>query len=238
MLAIAVCDDELFERLRISAKIRDLAEEMRIPCSVVPFGSGKELLKSLDQFDLIFLDILMEEMDGMETARRCRELAFKKMLVFLSSSRKYVFDAYDVEAFHYLVKPVEDERLKKVLKRAAEKEKHRSQEYIVVSRERQQRKLFLDAVLYFEIRGRKIDVHEEYGIFSYYEKIGILEQQLQGKGFFRCHKSYLINLQHVDLYNRQEAILDNQEKIPIARRRYEEFCQEVLGCMRKTGGML
>ena len=79
MLSIAVCDDELLDCLSISAKIRDLMEEMQIPCSVELFRSGEELLEALGKFDLIFLDILMNGMDGMETARRCRELAFEKI---------------------------------------------------------------------------------------------------------------------------------------------------------------
>lgn len=238
MISIAVCDDELLECLNISAKIQECMEEMGIPCSIEKFQSGKALLESLGRFDLIFLDILMEGMDGMETARRCRELAYEKILVFLSSSRKYVFQAYDVEAFHYLVKPVDQEKLKNILKRATEKEREFSRDYIVISRERQKRKLFLDTVRYFEIRGRQIDVHEEKGIFTYYEQIGILEKQLEGKGFFRCHKSYLLNLKYVEGYNRQEAILDNGERIIIAKRRYEEFCQAILAYMRENGGIL
>ena len=238
MLSIAVCDDEPLECLSISAKIQAFMEKMDISCTIERFLSGKELLKAIHRFDLIFLDILMDGMDGMETARRCRKLAFEKMLVFLSSSRSYVFDAYDVEAFHYLVKPLEDEKLKTVLKRAAEREKRISRDYIIVNKERQSRKLFLDAVLYFEIRGRQIDVHEATEVFTYYGKIGALEQQLQGKNFFRCHKSYLLNLMHVEAYCRQEAVLDNGEKIIIAKRRYEEFCQEFLSYMRKNGGII
>lgn len=238
MLSIAVCDDELLECLHISAKIRELAEEMQISCSIEQFRSGKDLLKCLGRFDLIFLDILMGGMDGMETARKCRELAFEKMLVFLSSSRRYVFDAYDVEAFHYLVKPVEEEKLRSVLKRAARKEQNLTRDYLLVSKDRQTRKLFLDSVRYFEIKGRQIDVHEEQGVFTYYGRIGDLEEQLQGKGFFRCHKSYLLNLKYVEVYNRREAVLDRGERITIAKRRYESFCQEILAYMRKSGGIL
>ena len=188
--------------------------------------------------DLIFLDILMEGMDGLETARQCRELSFEKKLIFLTSSRRYVFDAYDVEAFHYLVKPVAQEKLKNVLERAVKKEMSLSSDYLVVSRERQKRKIFLESVRYFEIRGRQIDIHEEKGVFTYYEQMGILEKELEGKGFFRCHKSYLLNLNHVDSYNRQEAILDNGERVIIAKRRYEAFCQAVLANMREHGGIV
>ena len=237
MVSIAVCDDELLESLSISASIQTFMDEMQIACIIERFCSGKELLLSMGRFDIIFLDILMKGMDGMETARRCRELSFEKTLIFLSSSRSYVFDAYDVEAFHYLVKPVEDEKLKNVLKRAVERERQHSSDYMVVSRERQRRKLFLDSVRYFEIRGRQINVHEEKESFTYYEQIGNLEKKLTGKGFFRCHKSYLLNLKHVEAYNRQEAILDNGERILIAKRRYESFCKEILAYMRKNGGI-
>lgn len=238
MVSIAVCDDELLECLHISARIGTLMEEMGISCIIEQFNSGEKLIESLERFDLIFLDILMKGMDGMETARRCRELAFEKTLIFLTSSRKYVFDAYDVGAFHYLVKPVGEEKLKSVLRRAVERERDFSQDYIVVSRERQKRKLFLDSIWYFEMQGRQVDVHGEREIFTYYEKMGNLEKQLQGKGFFRCHKGYLLNLKHVEAYNRQEAVLDNGERILIAKRRYEAFCQEILAYMRKHGGIL
>ena len=123
------------------------------------------------------------------------------------------------------------------MQKAAGKAEKRPQEYIIVSRERQKRKLFLDDIFYVEIRGRVIDVHGADSIFTYYEQIGTLENMLRGKGFFRCHKSYLVNLRHVDGYSRQEAILDNGEKVMIAKRRYEEFCREILGHMRDNGGI-
>ena len=109
---------------------------------------------------------------------------------------------------------------------------------MVISKDRQSRKLFLDNVRYFEIRGRQIQVHEKGEVFTWYEQIGTLEKQLKGKGFFRCHKSYLLNLRYVEVYNRQEAVLDNGERILIARRRYEAFGQEMLAYMRKNGGIL
>ena len=134
--------------------------------------------------------------------------------------------------------PVDDRKLKRVLQKAVLKTERRSQEFIVVSRERQKRKMFLDDIYYFEIKGRMVDVHGAEDVFTYYERIGELEDKLGGKGFFRCHKSYLINLKYVDGYNRQEAILENGEKIVIAKRRYDRFVREVLVVMRKNGGII
>lgn len=238
MLSIAVCDDEVIECCRMARRIKEILEEMKLPYIIRQFGNGRELLQAPESFDIVFLDIMMHDLDGMKTAQIFREKASDKILIFVSSSREYVFEAYDVEAFQYLLKPVDDRKLKNVLQKAVFKTESRSQEFIIVSRGRQKRKLFLDDIYYFEIKGRMIDVHGVEGIFSYYEQIGELENKLRDKGFFRCHKSYLINLKYVDGYNRQEVILENGEKIKIAKRRYEEFCQTVLHAMRKNGGII
>ena len=183
------------------------------------------------------IKISVHGMDGMKTAQLFRKKVSDKILIFVSSSREYVFEAYDVEAFQYLLKPVEDRKLKSVLQKAVLKTERRSQEFIIVSSQRQKKKLFLDDIYYFEIKGRIVDAHGPEGIFTYYEQMGELENKLQDKGFFRCHKSYLVNLKYVDGYNRQEAILENGERIVIAKRRYEDFCQEVLKAMRENGGI-
>lgn len=238
MLSIAVCDDEVIECCNMARKIKEILEEMKIPCIVRQFCNGREFLQALESFDIVFLDIIMQDLDGMKTAQMFRRKASDKILVFVSSSREYVFEAYDVEAFQYLLKPVDDKKLKGVLQKAVRKTEKHSQEFIIVSRERQKKKLFLDDIYYFEIKGRVVDVHGPEGIFTYYEKIGELENKLLGKGFFRCHKSYLINLKYVDGYNRQELVLENGEKIVIAKRRYDKFVQEVLKVMRESGGTL
>ena len=238
MLSIAVCDDEAIVCCSMAGTIRKILEEMKIPCIVRQFGSGRELLQAPESFDIVFLDILMCGMDGMKTAQLIRRRTPEKILVFISSSREYVFDAYDVEAFQYLVKPVDARKLEKVLRRAVLKTKSRSQEFIIVSRERQKKKLFLDDIYYFEIKGRVVDVHGTEGIFTYYEQMGILENKLCDKGFCRCHKSFLINLKYVEGYDRQEVILENGEKIMIAKRRYEAFGQKILQFMRENGGIL
>lgn len=238
MLSIAVCDDEVIECCNMAKRIKEIMEEIKMPCIIRQFQSGGELLQTLESFDVVFLDIIMRELDGMKTAQIFRERASDKILIFVSSSREYVFEAYDVEAFQYLLKPVDDRKLKSVLQKAVLKTESRLQEFIIVSRERQKKKLFLDDIYYFEIKGRMVDAHGPEGIFTYYEQMGKLENKLQDKGFFRCHKSYLVNLKYVDRYNRQEVILENGEKVVIAKRRYEQFVREVLKTMRKNGGIL
>lgn len=238
MLSVAVCDDEMLDCCNMAKAIKDMLEEMEIPCIIRQFYNGKELLRAAESFDIIFLDIMMVGMNGMRTAQLLREKAFQNILVFVSSSREYVFDAYDVEAFYYLLKPVDMGKLKKILSRAVMKFAQDSQDFIIINKERQNKKLLLKDIVYFEIRGRVVYVHSAGGIFDYYDQISILEQSLRDKGFFRCHKSFLVNLKHVDTYNREEIILDNGEKIVIAKRRYEDFCKGILEFMKKSGGYM
>lgn len=238
MLFIAVCDDEIVECAFLAEKIREALKGMKVPCILRQFNSGEALLQAEESFDIIFLDILMEGLDGMKTAWAMRRKDSLSVLIFVSASREYVFDAYDVEAFQYLLKPIEEEKLKRVLQKAVLKRAAVSSDFIVINRERQKKKIFLRDIMYFEIRGRLIDIHKPEGILDYYGKIGMLEEELLDKGFFRCHKSYLVHLKYVAGYNRQEAILENGEKIPLSKRRYEAFCKALLCFMKKNGGIV
>ncbi len=132
------------------------------------------------------------------------------------------------EAFEYPVKPVDEQKLKRVPQRCISKTDKHSDSFIIFSKDHPARKLFPDEIRYFEIHGRLIEAHGKNPTFSWYKQTGTLEAMLSDKNFFRCHKSYLINLKYVDVYNRQEATPDNGEKILIARRRYESFCTAIL----------
>ncbi|MCM1388630.1 MAG: LytTR family DNA-binding domain-containing protein [Bacillus sp. (in: Bacteria)] len=234
MLSAAVCDDEITQCAHIAGIIGKIMDEMGISYTVRQFNSGQELLQAAEHFDIIFLDIMMYGPDGMQTARLLREQKrYRGIVVFISSSREYALEAYDVEAFHYLLKPVDEKKLAKILQKAVMQTQDSSREFMLISKERQTKKLFLDTIYYLEIRGRKTDIHTTDAVVTYYEQIGVLEKALQGKGFFRCHKSYIINLQYVTSYTRQEVILDNGERIMIAKRRYESFCKEILAYMQR-----
>lgn len=237
MLMIAVCDDEIRECLHLSRQIQTSLEQLNILHIIKQYNSGRQLLQASEEFDIIFLDIIMREMDGMQTAELFRKSFSDKILIFVSSSRQYVFDAFSVEAFEYLVKPVDDQKLRRTLLRCTAKLNRTTEDFIVISKDRQTRKLFLDEIRYFEIHGRLIEAHGKNTVFSWYEQISALETALSGKDFVRCHKSYLVHLKYVEIYDRKEVTLDNGEKILIAKRRYDSFCAAFLEYMRRSGGI-
>ena len=93
MLSIAVCDDEVIECLSMAGKIKEILKEMKIQCIIRQFYNGRELLQASESFDIVFLDIIMCDLNGMKIAQIFRKKAFDKILIFVSSSREYVFDA-------------------------------------------------------------------------------------------------------------------------------------------------
>ena len=238
MLQIAVCDDDVLECISLTDRIRRILNEMKIDCLIKKFGSGKQLADFSGSFDIIFLDIMMTGLDGIETARALREKMFDKILIFFSSSKSYVFEAYDVEAFHYLLKPIDEGKLTAVLKKALSKTDMKSGRFIIINKDREHKKLFLDDIYYFDIWGRKICAYSKNGETEFYGKICELEKKLSGDYFFRCHKSYLVNLKYVNSYNAHEITLDNGAILPVAKRRYDGFCIAYLNAVRKLGEMI
>lgn len=237
MLSIAVCDDEMLFCVKLCEAVRGILDKMEIEYTIRSFYNGRELLEAVEQFDLIFLDLMMDGLDGMNTAKILRQRAFDKLLVFVSSSQNYVWDSYDVEPFWYLLKPVSEKKLERVIRRAVSKIEQKPQEFLVIRKDREQRKVFLKDILYVEVRGRIVEIYGREWSLPYYGKMSEMEKKLQGKGFFRCHKSILVNLSQIDSYNHQEAVLMSGVRLPIARRRYESFCQAFLQDMKKRGGI-
>ena len=111
---IAIVDDERI----ICEQIKDFIQRDHRDCQIDIYLSGRALLEAKKQFDLVFLDIQMEGMNGMDTARAIRELQPDTVLIFVTGSKEYVFEAFDVSAFHYLLKPLEETKFMEVLGRA------------------------------------------------------------------------------------------------------------------------
>ena len=237
----AIIEDDLLHADLLEKYLLEWSNAKNILLEIDKYKNAESFLFEWEPglgFDVLFIDIRMQEINGMEMAKSVRKKDSGINIIFTTGITGYMEEGYEVEAMHYLLKPVDNKKLERVLQRAVIKIEKSTQEFIIASKERQTIKLFLDDIYYFEIKGRLINVHGIKDIFTYYEKIGVLEESLKDKGFFRCHKSYLINLKYVDAYNRQEAILENGEKIVISKRRYEKFCKAVLGVMIKNGGII
>lgn len=222
----------------IANQIELILKQMNVQFVLKRFFGGQELLDSEENFDIIFLDIQMPEINGMNLAKKMRSWDKQSLIIFITAFSRYVFEAYDVEAFHYLVKPIKYETLKKVLEKAVKKLDNHTEDFLIISTGRQTKKLLLRDILYIESIGRIVKIHCKDCAVETYEQIGILEEKLRDKFFFRCHKSFLVNLAFIDTFNKTEIRMENDDKIIIAKRRWEEFQKEMLSYMKMRGGIL
>ena len=233
MLKIAVCDDEPAFVEQISDRIKKYIPDGTIQC----FLSSEDLLLQGELFDIYILDIQMEKMNGIETAEKLRELDEESIIVFITGAKEYVFQAFDVAALHYLVKPVDDAKLQEVLERAKkeiEKKQDRKDRQIFIKTRNKNITLNVADILYFENEMRKIIAHTVRGEISFYSVMADMEKEA-GAGFYRCHRGYLVNLSYVAEYDMENILLSNGEKIYLSKDRYHDFVKQYMRYLRNGG---
>ncbi len=232
-MRIAICDDEK----EICNQLKKLVLKQRTDCEVFLFDSGKELLKSRQRYSVILMDIQMEGMSGIETAKALRMKDENAVLIFVTALKEYVFEAFDVSAFHYLLKPVSGEKFCKVFEsacREAEKREQEAEEQIFFRTRTRSFTLLKRDILYVESRGRKVDIHTVKDCVTVYATMNGLQEQL-GDNFYRCHRGYLVNLAHVAEYEPDKILLGGGETVFMARDKYGEFVKAYMRFLERGG---
>ena len=236
MIKFAICDDEPLMAQALAGHLADYMKEKSMTAySVSNFSDGRTLLESAGSFDVIFLDIQMEQPDGMETARLLRRRGDYSLLVFVTVLKELVFDAFQVEAYDYLLKPLDSARFKQTMNRVLRSLEQRTAEDIVIQRGTGCEVVLLSDIVYCEVLGRKIYLHKSDGTVSdYYDKLEDLERRVDGR-FFKCHRSYLVNLDYVRGCQDGQVLLFQGERIPASRLRERELMQALLRYMKERG---
>jgi len=241
MIRIAICDDEAPTRAYLASLIR--AQDC--PCEVVEYASAGDCLADHRGIDLLFLDIELNATgpDGMALARQIREQSAvtQPVIIFVTGYERYVFDAFDVGAFQYLLKPVDEEKFAQVFARAVEQiEAGRVQPQLSHALTLQSagtsRTVPLDSIYYIESSNHKVVLRLKDGEFSCYAKIRDLEAEL-GDQFCRVHKGYLVNLAYVEGYSKTELTLTSGEKLLISKYKYQDFVKAYLRFVKRGAGL-
>ena len=196
------------------------------------FLSGEKLLNDEGQIDILFLDIQMKGMDGLETARKLRAGQFRGFLIFITVLKEMVFQSFEVQAYDYLVKPVDEKQFGKTMERLYTSMQNIGENSLLVQKGYEGRIIREDEIVFCEVIDRKIYLNLASGeVVDYYERIENLETKL-GSHFFRCHRSYLINLKYLKGYKNGTACMDNGKEVPVSRLRSREFSGVVLQYMK------
>lgn len=232
MVHIAVCDDEAYMSDQIQKMASDFFRSKNVETAILQFSSGTELLKYKKPIDILFLDIQMEDLDGMETARKLRKRRFQGFLIFITVLKELVFQSFEVQAFDYLVKPVEEGQFQKTMERLFSSMKQAGEANLLIQKGYESHIISLEEIVFCEIIDRKIYLHlASSGVIDYYDRIEHLEARL-GSSFFRCHRSYLINLKYLKSYKNGIAYMEGGKEIPVSRLRSREFSGVILQYMK------
>ncbi len=232
MIRAAICDDEKYMSDHIRAMVSDFFRGKNMETAILQFSSGEELLKYDGQIDILFLDIQMKDMDGIETARRLRAGKFRGFLIFITVLREMVFQSFEVQPYDYLVKPIEGTSFEKTMERLYVSMQNASGASLLIQKGHESRIISLDDIVFCEIIDRKIYLNlTSSEVVDYYDRIENLETKLDDR-FFRCHRSYLINLKYLKGHKNGIAYMEEGREIPVSRLRRKEFSSAVLGYMK------
>lgn len=220
MFEIIICDDDSACLEQTNQLVNDWIETASVPVTVKTIDNGDMLLNYCNKYnpDMILLDIMMPLLNGMDAAREIREHNLTSKIIFLTSSPEFAIESYDVDASGYLLKPIDRNKLYKLLNKCLS-EISRPADSITIHSAFGYQNIYLHNIEYLEAQNKKViislsngDKTEAIGALSYYEKSLTLE-----KGFFKCHRSYIVYIPTVDHFSGTELVTKSGTRIPIAR---------------------
>lgn len=236
-MRIAVCDDDRPIREEISRLIKEQVQNV----DIVVYRSGEEMINAGQKFDILFLDIKMGKISGMDIARQIRGQeesgSSKSIIIFVTGYREYMEAAFDVNAFHYLVKPIDEEKFSAVFNRAWKDMvtfEKQTKKYIIVKSSGIQQKILLKDIYYIESENKKAIIHTGNGIIEIYGKLEALQHRL-GNTFFRCHRCYLVNMEKISAYSADTIQVINGDSLFLSRRKYSDFIKIYMQYAKNNG---
>ncbi len=227
-MKLVICDDNPADIDYITGLVGEWRRQTGAGVEILSFPSAEALLFAWEEnrdMDILLLDIEMGEISGMKLARHLRRAGAAMQIVFITGYMDYIAEGYDVEALHYLLKPVTGERLGQVLDRALERIRTREHMLWLTLQDGVVR-LSVYEIRYLEVMRNYTTVHgaEDYSVKR---SLNDLERELDG-GFYRIHRSFIVNLRFVKRITRTEVILKDGTALPLSRKHYEGLNQALI----------
>ncbi len=232
-MRFAIIDDVAHDRRHLSELLNSYCNDRHLVCEIFCYESAETFLKAYQSgfFSAIFLDNLMDGLNGIETAQKLRSRGDAVPIIFTTTEESYALDGYTVQAMDYLIKPISIKRLTGTLNRLVSMNSR--ERYIDISENRMLRRLRLDNILYVRSLGHYLEIYlQKEQIRSYMSMDAFLAllqeagepiQATQARRFLNCCRGYLINLDHVHALGAREFLLADQTPIPISRSKYREM---------------
>lgn len=221
---IAICDDAQEVHKIMEIYIKQFTQEFHIDCEVHSFYSGEELLENKEKMDILFLDVMMPEMDGVETAKKLNRKLYYK-IIMLTGSPEYFQDAFKIGAFRYLLKPIIQSDLFEAMEAVAKELP--DYKTFQMHYQRQTYQILEKDITYLEANKGIIIIYTEKGDYTSSLSLKKWEEVLSADYFARVHKGYIVNLKKVVGWDKKFIYLTLGEKVPISKRNQKWMTQRL-----------
>ncbi len=225
-MRVAVCDDCVQDAQITGELIERYGKEHRLEMAVDLYHGEQDFWQGIQtqKYDAFMLDIFLGDSSGVDIARRLRETDSEAALVFITSSTDFMREGYALNALHYLTKPITYEGVLQAMERCRRLLGDKGR-YVELMIYRTSMKIFLADILFAEVFDTTTHIHLRQATHKCYLPLGELEELLGGLPFYRCHRSFLVNLDHVKNLEDNGFLMDNGESVPIRKRLRAEVTQ-------------
>ena len=234
-MRIAIVEDDEAAEQRLVKCLKQYETDEGVSFSIVWYASGFDFLEGWHQdADIVFMDVDMPGMNGIETAHRMREADANVVLLFVTNLAQYAIEGYSVDALDYILKPVEYFALKLKIKKALRMVATSTEKVIPVPQDGQTYYLKSSEILYVEVAKHDLTFHTVHGVFVCDGSLKSIEETLEGADFYRCNYCYLVNLRHVTAVGNTEVKVGGTP-LQISRNRRKGFLEKLNDYYRRGG---
>lgn len=220
---IAVCDDTIFFRKLLSQIISEYSADKNLEFNISCFSNGSDLLRSDKNFDIIFLDYMMQQYNGMDVIKHIREYNSDVKVVFVTSYPQIVFDSIRYKPFRFIIKPIEPTKITEALDAAIREINHNDVFFVIKNTNNNNIVIPENHIVYIQADNNCSIVVTENDTYRMHDNISEIEQNLKNDCFFRTHRSFIVNARFVKAFNNKEVVFLNNQKAAVSRLRYMDF---------------
>ena len=223
-MRIAICEDNMEHAEILAGMVNRWAQKENVQVNIGRYQSAEQFLfcmKDEPPYDLAFLDIQMSKINGLQLARMIREEDRLIFLVFTTALKKYAPKGYEVSAFRYLIKPLQEDEVFQALTAASRMLEIRKKEAIIVTQGDKSRRVFMDDIYYIEVDNHHIILHLHEETIRFKAKLKEFETQFKEPQFCKCHRSYIVNMKYTGRISREGVEIDGQRTLPVSKSRWE-----------------